>query len=175
MKRPGVIAALVSYLLVVGVGLVALRWFEPIRVSGDSMRPALYAGDLVVVARRISPTKGEIALLEEAGGRLVLHRVVRVDPDGSMRTKGDANDSDDPESVRSDAVRGKVVLVIPVGRVIRRWHDRTPLRYTLGSTEQHEAMTEKTPQSRRSIREGPLRLEGPYGRRWRWFAPEPRH
>jgi signal peptidase I len=137
MKRPGVAAALLSYALIAGVCLISLRWYEPIRVSGDSMRPALHAGDMVLVARGHRPLQGRIALLEGDGGRLVLHRIVGTNSDGSVRTKGDANDSIDPEAVQASSVRGTVVVVIPVGRLLRRWHDRVSLRYTLGSTEQH--------------------------------------
>lgn len=84
------------------------------------MEPTLSAGDLAVYARRGPMCRqGDLVLFEHGGG-LVVHRVAGVQRDGSMRTRGDANDSLDPEPVPSEDVRGKVVVVIPAGKLASR-------------------------------------------------------
>lgn len=84
------------------------------------MEPALFAGDLAIYARRgITCRRGDLVLFEHDGG-LVVHRVAGTQRDGSLRTRGDANESLDALPVEEDAVRGKVVLVLPMGRVASR-------------------------------------------------------
>jgi len=111
---------LVAYgLLVVGAAMLA-RGYAPVRVHGGSMRPALAHGDIAVVARGLTPSKGEIALLRSGPG-FVLHRVRGVQDDGTFVTRGDANPVDDFVATSREDVRGEVVGVLPVGKMLERW------------------------------------------------------
>lgn len=112
---------LIGYVLVAVLCYGALRAFEPVRVSGGSMQPALYAGDLALVARAGGVDAGDIALLKPSGRGPVLHRVTRVLPDGSVVTRGDANASMDVLPTSEQQVTGRVVAVVPVGRWLKRW------------------------------------------------------
>jgi signal peptidase len=97
-------------------------------VSG-SMRPTVAPGDAVVV-ERVAPESietGDVVTYRTRRGtdgeqQFVTHRVVRVldRPDGlAFRTKGDANESPDPQPVPAADVVGRVVLVLPlVGHVV---------------------------------------------------------
>lgn len=114
-------ATLVSYVLLASVCYGLLRWFEPVRVSGGSMRPALHAGDLVLVARDREVGRGDVALLRPQGRGPVLHRVTTVLTDGSVLTKGDANGVADTLPTDRSRIGGKVVAVVPVGRWLERW------------------------------------------------------
>lgn len=89
-------------------------------VEGDSMQPALDAGD-VIVYRRYGPAAhvGDLVVFEHRGG-LVVHRVAAVLRDGRLRTRGDANGALDGEPVEAGAVRGTVMVAIRTGRVVRR-------------------------------------------------------
>lgn len=107
--------------VVVGLGWTALHYWRPVRVIGGSMRPALSPGDLVVIDVGSRVSRNQIALMRSPRHGLVLHRVIERQPDGSVRTQGDANPIADFDSLAASAVVGPVVLVAPVGALIERW------------------------------------------------------
>ena len=114
------VPVLAAYGLLLAVGLVAMNRFSLIKVAGGSMAPALLPGDIVVVAKSELPAKGDIALMR-SGRSIVLHRVTRVQGDGSIRTRGDANPIADFSATPTSALRGKVVAVLPLGTAFARW------------------------------------------------------
>ncbi|MCB9731471.1 MAG: S24/S26 family peptidase [Deltaproteobacteria bacterium] len=72
------------------------------RAAGQSMWPLLREGaEVVVVPLTAAPAVGDVVLLV-LGGRLVLHRVVRVLADGAVVTKGDAELGADPPVAAAD-------------------------------------------------------------------------
>lgn len=86
-------------------------------VTTGSMSPALRPGTLVV-AFPVAPSRirpGDVVMFRKPDRpeRIVTHRVVTVAPDGSLTTKGDANDAPDPWRVRAADVMGKVAVTIP--------------------------------------------------------------
>jgi nickel-type superoxide dismutase maturation protease len=94
------------------------HWRTPLRrvqVHGDSMRPALEAGDrLLVVARR--PRPGDVVAVVDPRDeeRVMVKRVSAIDPgDGGITVLGDnpaaSTDSRTFGPVRSDHVLGRVV------------------------------------------------------------------
>ncbi|MHB1341520.1 MAG: signal peptidase I [Coriobacteriia bacterium] len=107
-------------LAVLAWGLVLVVYGATI-VRGGSMEPTLAAGDVVVYRRGDAGLeRGAIVLLEHAGWNGgVVHRVVRIDRDGAITTRGDANDVEDRDPVRNQQVRGVAVAVIPTGKVGR--------------------------------------------------------
>ncbi|MDO9556593.1 MAG: S24/S26 family peptidase [Coriobacteriia bacterium] len=82
------------------------------------MQPTLAPGDLVVYRRGgRGAGEGDIVFFDKEGWPGgVLHRVVCLEPDGSLRTCGDANDVPDREYVDRTYVRGVVVAVLPLGK-----------------------------------------------------------
>lgn len=64
-----------------------------LRVTGSSMRPFLQDRRDVVLLRGtayVCPCPGDVALFSRQGGGLVLHRLLRMLPDGSFQAGGDA-------------------------------------------------------------------------------------
>jgi SOS-response transcriptional repressor LexA len=60
-------------------------------VAGGSMTPFLINGDTVYLDLPGTPVKrGDIVLYTREGGRYILHRVYKVNPDGSFLMVGDA-------------------------------------------------------------------------------------
>lgn len=119
--KVGAILLLCAPYAVFGVlSFALLTAFVPVRVAGQSMVPALRTGDVAVVRRDSRPTQGDIALVSQPGHASVLHRVVEVRGDGLV-TKGDANRYPDMQAVDRSEVRGVVVAVLPLGRVIDWW------------------------------------------------------
>ena len=106
---------------VAAVLIMLLGWSHGVLyVEGGSMEPALSPGD-VIVYRRVSPSlaAGDLVVFQYAGG-LVVHRVVAVMRDGTMRTAGDANESADMTPLEYTAVRGEVVFVLPLGHLAEK-------------------------------------------------------
>lgn len=123
-KAMGALPAIVGWLLIATLLAVGWRTFEPVRVSGLSMHPALHAGDLVLVERSTRARRGEIALVRARGHGPFLHRVISARA-SRLRTKGDANLVPDFEQVTPDATR-RVAAVLPVGRYLEWWRARVP-------------------------------------------------
>lgn len=112
-------AAVVAALL-----LPAARVFQPVRVAGGSMEPSMSSGDLAIVRRGSAVGEGDAVLYASEAHGPVLHRVLRVRPDGSLETKGDANPIPDREAVPRRVVRGKVVTVLRFGLAGRALRER---------------------------------------------------
>jgi len=94
----------------------ALGWHVTTVVS-DSMAPGIRTGD-VVAAMPVDPDDleaGRVLLVEDPDhrDRLRLHRLERVEQDGALRLRGDANPTADRTAVAPDAVLGVGVLRFP--------------------------------------------------------------
>jgi signal peptidase I len=120
-RLSSVIEFVLALAVVAGLLFLASSVWEPVRVAGKSMSPALHPGDLVVVRKDARPRDGSIVLVRAAGHGAVLHRVVAVGSDGSLTTRGDANPVDDRERVSAAEVSGVVVRVLPAAGLLRRW------------------------------------------------------
>ena len=115
-------------LLLVGALDVATSasWPPVVTVLTDSMAPAVGAGDAVLLARDDSVAVGDVVRVRvpAEGRRLgyastIVHRVVEIEPDGTIRTQGDAKADPDPFPISPGDVDGRVVWTVPaVGRVV---------------------------------------------------------
>jgi signal peptidase I len=105
-----VVLSLVAW---VGLGTLVTGW-QPTLVTGDSMRPGISAGDVVLVARDRTTDVGlgTVVVFMSADDETVMHRVVAIESDGQLVTKGDANGSTD-QVISRDQVVGTVRLMIP--------------------------------------------------------------
>jgi hypothetical protein len=95
--------------------------------TGLSMRPFIHAGEHVAFApcHKGKPTRGEILLVRQSSGELLLHRVVRVDETG-VYLRGDAQVfTEGPFS--SEQIIARATGVVRNGRFIRL--DRGPRRW----------------------------------------------
>ncbi len=117
-----VLAVLVGWLLLLrptGLGGPA----SYIVVSGKSMEPTLYDGDLVVLKKQDSYANGEIITYEVPGdgpgaGTLVIHRVIGGNQDGFI-TQGDNRDSVYDWRPSTEEVQGELWFHVPkAGRVL---------------------------------------------------------
>lgn len=95
----------------------ALGWHVTTVVSG-SMEPAIAVGDVVaaVPVDQREHTPGRVLLVDDPdhADRLRLHRLERVERDGSLRLRGDANPAADRTPVAPDAVLGVGVVRVPL-------------------------------------------------------------
>lgn len=82
----------------------------PVTVAGTSMTPFFDPGDTVYLDLPTRPIEvGDVILFARFGVKYVLHRVVRVFPDGTLELLGDAQVR--PEPVLPDQVRAIVTGV----------------------------------------------------------------
>jgi len=109
-----VLAMAASLALWVVLPWAVLGW-SPTLVTSGSMSPHISPGDVVLVrsvsARTLGPDT--VVLYDRPDTGRILHRIVERLPDGSFRTRGDANTSPDSEPVRVDDIRGAAVLAVP--------------------------------------------------------------
>jgi signal peptidase len=105
-------------LLAVACGL-ALTHGLLVVLSG-SMEPAVRRGDVVVYRRGVgSVAEGDLVVYARPGERMpVVHRVVRVTPEGDAITRGDANTVEDRDPLPRDGPRGRVVGVLPTAGLV---------------------------------------------------------
>lgn len=89
-----------------------------VAVESNSMVPVFYKGDILVLQGIGSdgPQVGDVVVYSVNGREIpIVHRIVKVNPDGSYQTKGDANDGqlDFEYHVSEGSIHGKVVSIVP--------------------------------------------------------------
>lgn len=119
MAIPAVVAAAylaaAAWLLWWVLLAVGLPFWTPVVITSGSMRPAINDGDLVIAAT-VDPASlvpGDVVVVTRDDGSLVTHRIVSIEPDGRLRTRGDANAVVDSSPVSREAVLGRGRLLVP--------------------------------------------------------------
>lgn len=114
------IAALMAYAVVP----MLFGWSTYV-VQSESMAPAVRAGDALVSSSivRSELERGQVVVIDDPAvdGRLLSHRVVAIRADGSLVTRGDANQQADSTPVQPDRVRGVARLRVPFVGLPRTW------------------------------------------------------
>jgi signal peptidase len=115
-----------------------LGWTNAVVHSG-SMAPNLNPGDVVSFAKADEPKVDDVILAEDPAepDRLLSHRVSVVLDDGSLVTKGDANQNADSTPVPPGNYLGTAKLRIPwIGLPVMWWraHQYVPLALTVAVT-----------------------------------------
>ncbi len=83
-------------------------------VSGHSMEPTYYTGDLVV-SRCGDPAVGDVVVYNppDVGGARIIHRIVGGNATDGWLIQGDNNDFLDPWNPTNDRILGSAVLHVP--------------------------------------------------------------
>ena len=89
-----------------------------VTVSGQSMEPGMYTGDLAVVRKTGDYAPGDVVAFHvphEDGvhGGIVIHRIVDGNAESGFRMRGDNNDFYDPWRPTTEDVAGELVLHVP--------------------------------------------------------------
>jgi signal peptidase I len=94
---------------------ILIGW-RPYVVQSGSMRPRIDVGDVILAAPASNAAEllGRVVVFSdpEKPGQVKSHRVVAVNPDGTLTTKGDANPTVDSSHVRFSDVRGMGRLLV---------------------------------------------------------------
>lgn len=109
---------------------IALPWallgWTPTLVTSGSMAPLVSPGDVVMIRPVSSADLGPdtVVLYDRSESGRILHRIVAALPDGTFRTRGDANADVDSAPVAVADVRGAAVLAVPwIGQPSLWLHD----------------------------------------------------
>ena len=93
-------------------------------VRGDSMQPTHDYGDLLLIQAQPSYSIGDVVAYrvpqgELGAGKLVVHRIADLAPEGGFVMRGDNNPADDPWHPGEDLIAGRVVFAVPrLGHVV---------------------------------------------------------
>lgn len=111
--------------LVVKSEIPSVFGYSLLVIATPSMTGSINAGDAVIVKNASSYAVGDVVTYFPAGeSTSVTHRIVRTEGD-RFYTKGDANESEDPNPVYAGQIAGKVTTVIPKAGFFIEWL-RTP-------------------------------------------------
>lgn len=111
------VLSFVAGCLVVTLLPLVLGW-RPYVVKSGSMEPRIKVGDVIIASPDQKPQDllGRVTVFHDPAvpSNVKSHRVVALNPDGTLTTKGDANPTPDPVAVPPAQVTG-------IGRLLVRW------------------------------------------------------
>ncbi|HYL41359.1 MAG TPA: signal peptidase I [Candidatus Binatus sp.] len=100
-------------------GILGNPWFRFVTIEGGSMQPAISRGDLIVVVPAPATIKPGMIVVLAVDGGLVTHRVVGLNSDGTLVTRGDANGVNDAWGARQVRVVGLYAATVPwLGQIL---------------------------------------------------------
>ena len=93
----------------------AIMGYRFLTVLTGSMEPELNVGSLILVKEiPLNDLKVEdiITYKTQNNGSLVTHRIVKINDNGSLISKGDANNTEDIGEIKESQIQGKVIFSI---------------------------------------------------------------
>ena len=130
------LVTLASLLLLLG-GLFYLRppflggSVTYVMVSGHSMEPTMYTGDLALAWGQDGYAVGDVVAFRVEEGGMVIHRVIGGNGEDGYRMQGDNNDWVDPWEPIREQVRGKALVFIPRLGAVFGYLQGDPLRLAI--------------------------------------------
>jgi len=113
-----IIGVLLAWGLNVGMAFALTTDMPVVAVESNSMVPEFYKGDILIL-RGVDPSELKVkdVVVYSVGGRSVpiVHRIIKINPDGSFQTKGDANSGqlDFEYYVDPESIHGRVDVIVP--------------------------------------------------------------
>jgi signal peptidase I len=104
----------------VAVPALILRW-EPVLITSDSMAPKVRSGDFVLMSGTRQHLAEGTVVTFRMDDRLVTHRIVAVNPDGSYLTQGDANQVPDSTPLDHGNIEGTPRLLVSTVGIPLQW------------------------------------------------------
>jgi hypothetical protein len=113
------------------------NWYEERNVSKNefsdfTLKNGFKKGDIIIVWGRFTPKVGDIIIFNAIGNapRPIIHRIVNIDENGIIQTKGDHNNGQlegnnvygtDETHITKDKIIGKAVFKIPYLGWVKIW------------------------------------------------------
>lgn len=104
-------------LVLAATALPLVTGWDRVVLTSGSMQPLIDPGDIVLTQQASHPlAPGTVVVFKNPNkpGALITHRVIENLPDGSYRTKGDANAQADVSPVTPENVVGRGAMLVPV-------------------------------------------------------------
>lgn len=86
--------------------------YKPVVVLTGSMEPFMRTNSVAVVKETKDIEKNDVIMFAVDDETMVCHRVVGIDKEGNIATKGDSNETADFSKISLEDVKGKVVMRI---------------------------------------------------------------
>jgi signal peptidase I len=116
-----VLLTLAAVLVLVGAVLLftGRAHYKIYIVESNSMGEAMPAGSIIVVDTESDIQEGDIISFHVGPQEITTHRLIAINDDGTIVTKGDAVEQVDPFVATTDDIIGEVVAVFPnLGKVV---------------------------------------------------------
>ena len=84
--------------------------YKPVVVLTGSMEPFMRTNSVAVVKATKDVEKNDVIMFAVDDETMVCHRVIGIDREGNITTKGDSNETADFSKVSLEDVKGKVVM-----------------------------------------------------------------
>ncbi|MBK5222782.1 MAG: signal peptidase I [Acidimicrobiia bacterium] len=154
----------------VTIAVLALVWFvylapvelggatSYIRISGESMEPTYYTGDLVMLRERDNYRVGDIVAFRAQGG-IVIHRIIGGDSQTGFTMQGDNNSWIDPWQPTDEHIVGEAWVHTPgAGEVLQTVQQPSTMGMVAGTAVGLSLLG--TPSRRRRRRDSDVDLAG---------------
>ena len=126
MKIFRIVFDLMSWALVLVIGIMALYMitsnyniflgYRSFLVQSGSMEPAIMTGDIIIVHAKSNYALNDTITFKNTEGRIITHRISAITQEGGetkIYTKGDANRSEDLDTISYRQIIGEVIFVMP--------------------------------------------------------------
>ncbi|MDO8610444.1 MAG: signal peptidase I [bacterium] len=110
----GVIALMALYTITSNFNIFS--GYRSYLVQSGSMEPAIMTGDIIVIHSQNDYVKNDVVTFHSTDNRIVTHRIMDIvdkNEQTIITTKGDANRSEDADTITKDKIIGKVSFIIP--------------------------------------------------------------
>lgn len=107
----------IAYGLNIALGFALNTDTPVVAVVSNSMVPTFYKGDLLVVIGGKNIGEGDVIVYDVTSAKYpIIHRVIKVNPDGTFETKGDANPAQIyfEHNITEKQIHGSAVFKIPL-------------------------------------------------------------
>lgn len=100
---------------------VQVLGYQGLVVKSDSMAPEIPVGS-IVITKKIPPSDlqvGDVVSFLTETKQRVTHRIVQIDQDQKIQTKGDNNSQVDYRKISGNQITGNVIFVVPyIGKLV---------------------------------------------------------
>jgi signal peptidase len=106
----------VSSIFVILTSYNIIQGFNFYTVMSGSMEPSIKTGSVVAVQETDEYAKDDVITIKMKNdpNQTYTHRIIEINEEGQYVTKGDANESTDPDIATKDQILGEVVFNVPL-------------------------------------------------------------
>lgn len=111
-----ILGFVIAYSINIGLGIALDTETPVVDVVSCSMFPVYNRGDMLLVVGEKNPQVGDVVVYNAPSyGYPIIHRIIKINEDGSYQTHGDNNSGQFPfeKQINISQIKGKAVLKIP--------------------------------------------------------------